>query len=136
MIVPIPLAMVLCDMVIIDKRTEKKSLIGIFSNVMSNTYPFRASHFAVYIALTDGHGKYDSRLVCTDSDGNQIFEARGAIEFKGGAKTVVEMVYDIGGLAFPSPGIYNFSFFCGEEVVISRECTATRITQPESQGNE
>jgi len=127
MIMPIPLAMILCDHVIIDKRTEKKSLIGIFSNMVTSAFPFRAPHFSIYISLTDGHGKYDGRLICSNREGRDIFEARGEIRFPGGAKTVVEMVYDIGGLMFPEKGIYNFAFYCGNEIIISRECRVDLI---------
>lgn len=129
MIIPVPLAMILCDSIIIDKRTEKKSLIGIFSNMSTDTFPFRARRFSIFISLTDGHGEYSGKLVCTDSDRREIFEASGKIMFPGGAKTVVEMVYEIGGLVFPQEGTYNFSFYCDDEIVISREC---RIVSKES----
>jgi len=127
MITPVPLAMVLCDTVIIDKRTDKKSLIGIFSNIGTVKFPFRSNHFAIYIALTDGHGEYKGHLICSDKDGTELFTTKGKIRFGTGAKTVVEMVYDIEGLLFPSEGIYTFSFYCNEELVITRECSVGLI---------
>lgn len=133
MISPVPLAMILCDNVIIDKRSEKKSLIGIFSNIVAARFPFRSHHFSIYIALTDGHGGYTGRLVCRQNDGTEIFEATGAIEFPGGAKTVVEMVYDIGGLRFPAEGTFDFAFYCDNEIVISRECRVAAMRTPENQ---
>ena len=42
MIAPVPLAMILCDSVIIDQRTDKKSLIGIFSNIAAESFPVTA----------------------------------------------------------------------------------------------
>ena len=129
MIAPVPLAMVLCDSVIIDQRTDKKSLIGIFSNIGAESFPFRSQHFSIFISLTDGHGDYMGRLVCSDSDRRDIFEATGQITFPGGAKTVVEMVYDIAGLVFPQEGTFNFSFYCDEEIVISRECSVVSAKQ-------
>ncbi|MFH1706544.1 MAG: hypothetical protein ABIF71_01300 [Planctomycetota bacterium] len=134
MIKPVPLAMVLCDGIIIDKRTEKKSLIGIFSNMVAGKFPFRAQHFSIYIALTDGHGQYEGRLVCTDQNGVEIFAAKGPIEFRGGAKAVVEMVYDIAGLAFPSEGTYSFALLCGDEPVIARECRVSLMPVPAAPG--
>ncbi len=136
MITPVPLAMVLCDTIIIDKRTEKKSLIGTFSNIYTKKFPFRANHFSIYISLTDGHGEYDGSLVCSDSANNEIFRAKGSIAFPGGAKTVVEMVYDIGGLIFPEEGVYNFSLFCGETIVISRECRVSIVSEDEEESEE
>ena len=73
------------------------------------------------------------RLVCSDSDRRDIFEATGQITFPGGAKTVVEMVYDIAGLVFPQEGTYNFSFYCDEEIVISRECSVVSLKQQQEQ---
>ena len=84
---------------------------------------FRSQHLSIFISRTDGHGEYTGRLLCSDSERRDIFEATGQITFPGGAKTVVEMVYDIGGLVFPQEGTYNFSFYCDEEIVISRECS-------------
>jgi len=131
MIVPVPLAMILCDNVIIDQRTDKKSLIGIFSNIAADSFPYRSQHFSIFISLTDGHGEYTGRLLCTDDERHSIFEATGNIMFPGGAKTVVEMVYDIGGLVFHHRGTYNFSFYCNDEIIISREC---RVVLKESSG--
>ena len=55
-------AMLICDYVITERSTNKKSLIGIFENIGAHQFP--CTHFAlsVYIKLTEAQGVYDFRL--------------------------------------------------------------------------
>src|SRR4051812_28041201 len=53
---PEVLAMILCDLVITDVETNKKSLIGLFDQVETATLPCVVHELHVYLSLTDGHG--------------------------------------------------------------------------------
>ena len=44
---PSGLAIVVCDQIIEDKATSKKSLIGIFNNIASPTFPCRHPQLSV-----------------------------------------------------------------------------------------
>ena len=59
-------AMLICDYVITERGTNKKSLIGVFENIGAATFP--CTHFAlsVYIKLTDAQGGYQFRLELVD----------------------------------------------------------------------
>ena len=59
---PSGLAIVVCDQIIEDKATNKKSLIGIFNNIASQTFPCRHPQLSVFVSLTEGHGNYDARM--------------------------------------------------------------------------
>ena len=59
---PIGLAIVICDQIIEDKLTHKKSLIGIFNQIATPTFPCRHPRMAVFVSLTEGRGAYDVRL--------------------------------------------------------------------------
>ena len=57
---PIPslLAMLICDQIIVDEQTKKKSLIGIFDNINSLAFP-ASVNCAIYAKMADAEGGYD-----------------------------------------------------------------------------
>src|ERR1035441_8953551 len=60
---PIPsvLAMLVCDQVIGEQGTGKKSLIGIFDNLHAPGFPTQ-TRLAVYVKLADAQGNYKFRI--------------------------------------------------------------------------
>lgn len=131
----IPLSMTICDMVIQDIKTKKKSLIGIFSQINAFKAPIQHSKLSVFMALTEGNGKYACELQCIrDDDSKLIMKAQGAIEFKD-PNQVLELVFDLNGPAFPSFGHYRFEFLAEGESVISRKFNVVQVAPPE-QGSQ
>lgn len=61
---PIPsvVAMLICDQVITEQVTNKKSLIGVFDKFFSPSYPAILPRLAVYVKLADAVGSYLFRL--------------------------------------------------------------------------
>ncbi|MEK6712230.1 MAG: hypothetical protein AABZ64_16805 [Nitrospinota bacterium] len=58
---PVLLAMLVCEQVITDKDTDKKSLIGIFDRLHVRTFPVPFP-MTVFARITDGKGKYEMKL--------------------------------------------------------------------------
>ena len=120
---PLPLAMVVCDSVIDDRKTGKKSLIGIFSNISAMKVPAIHSRLNVFISLTEGCGEYAASLKCLNVDQNKpIAELNGPITFHSPSQ-IIEFNFELLGLPFTSFGNYRFDFFCNGELVISRKFT-------------
>ena len=65
-------AMLVCDYVITERGTNKKSLIGVFENIGAGTFP--CTHFAmsIYIKLTDAQGAYQFRLELVQRLGRRV----------------------------------------------------------------
>lgn len=123
----IPLGMTICDMVIQDVKTKKKSLIGIFSQINAVQAPIRHPRLSVFVALTEGNGSYQCELKCIrDDDNKTIMTANGSINFKD-PQQVVELVFDLNGPAFPDFGHYRFEFSAEGEPVISRKFNVVRM---------
>ena len=61
---PIPsgVAIVVCDLIIEDKLTSKKSLIGIFNQIGAQSFPYRHPQICVFVSLTEGRGQCAARL--------------------------------------------------------------------------
>ena len=60
--VPSVVAMLVCDQVISEQGTNKKSLIGVFDNFYSLVFPAALPRIAVYVKLADAQGDYLFKL--------------------------------------------------------------------------
>lgn len=63
-IAPIPsvVAMLICDQIITEQLTNKKSLIGVFDKFFSPIFPTVFPRLAIYVKLADAAGDYLFRL--------------------------------------------------------------------------
>ncbi|HPS20628.1 MAG TPA: hypothetical protein PKY78_06550 [Candidatus Omnitrophota bacterium] len=122
---PIPLTMVICDTVIDDRKTGKKSLIGLFNNINAEKVPFIHSRMNVFICLTEGVGDYAGRLRCINMNTEKIlFEMNGNVHFTN-PHQVVEFDFELCGLNFPQFGEYRFELLCNDKLVIARQFKIT-----------
>jgi len=118
---PKVLAFIICDTVVEDKLTNKKSLIGLFSSVNAARFPCTLPVINVFVSLTGGHGEYQCSLSCMKDDGsNEILKLSGPIKFEN-PLAIVETNFTITGASFPDAGIYRFEFSCNNIPVISRK---------------
>lgn len=124
---PIPLAMVICDTVIEDKLTGKKSLIGVFNNITVRECPCQHPSLNVFIALTEGIGEYKSTLRCIKSDTNkEIMSLNGPLPFPNRLATV-EFIFELKNIRFPTEGQYIFELSCDDQPVISRKFIVSKM---------
>jgi len=127
----IPLGMMICDMVIQDVKTHKKSLIGIFSQINAAQAPICHPRISVFVALTEGNGHYPCELRCIRDDDDQlIMNARGALDFRDPTQ-VLELVFDLNGPVFPAFGRYRFEFLADGVGLISRKFNVVQVQPPE-----
>jgi hypothetical protein len=60
--IPTVLALLLCDQVITDATSGKKTLVGLFDSMHPPNVPFPAPPFCIYARLSDAEGKYNFRV--------------------------------------------------------------------------
>ena len=116
--VPKANAMLICDSVITDKETNKKSLIGIFEHINAFKFPCMHHSLAVYIKLTDARGKYKFRLELVDLEENLIIEKTELpqdININNPLGTY-ELVINFGRLTFKHAGEYEFRMFANNKI--------------------
>lgn len=115
---PVTNAMLICDKVITEARTNKKSLIGIFENISAHEFPCIHHFLSVYIKLTDANGSYKFRLELVDLEDNSAVgktEIPEDIAIRDPLKTH-ELVFNLVGLKFAHPGKYEFRIFANDEI--------------------
>ena|SRR5208337_4308772 len=65
---PYHLAMVICDNIHVDPATGKRTLLGTFSVIHTNTFPVAIPLMAVYVSITECRGKFTAWLQIVDVD--------------------------------------------------------------------
>jgi hypothetical protein len=111
-------AMLICDYVITERGTNKKSLIGVFENIGAATFP--CTHFAlsVYIKLTDAQGGYNFRLELVDLQSDTLI---GKSEMPEEVRIpspldAHELVFNLRGVRFMHAGKYEFRIFANDRI--------------------
>jgi hypothetical protein len=121
---PIGVAMIICDQIMTEDITHKKSLLGCFNNVNATQFPATPMNCAIFVALTNGHGSYQSTLKCVNEDeGNEtVFQLSGPVNFVSPLQTI-EMGFKLVNLSFPKPGIHAITFSCDDVPILHRRIT-------------
>lgn len=126
---PMGLAMIICDQVITEASTNKKSLIGTFNQISAANFPCVHPKFFVFVVLTGGHGKVNAELSCMDESQGDVkcFGTSGPLEFKS-PTDVVELVFGLNAVHFQHPGNYRMDFSCDGAIVLQRPFTIKHVT--------
>lgn len=115
---PLANAVLICDKVITEEGTQKKSLIGIFENIGSSKFPCVHYFLSVYVKLTDARGSYNFSLELVDLGTGAVLNRADIpkpVEIPDPLRTH-ELVFNMGGLRFPNPGKYEFRVLANSEV--------------------
>jgi hypothetical protein len=120
---PIGLALLVCDTHILDKHTNKRTLVGLFDRLNTHSLPCRHPALSVFVSLTSGRGEYDCEIVCRHAEHNEeAFHLRGKVRFKDPMQ-VVEMVFNVQGVRFQHAGPYWLECRVDEVPVMMRRLT-------------
>lgn len=107
--VPSLLGLLLCDQVLIDQRTDKKTLVGLIDIVTTPKLP-ALREMGFYARLTDLEGSYDFsiRVVQLTDEERLIAEAQTPPTVVKDRLDIVEIVINLPLLALPDYGRYEF----------------------------
>lgn len=101
-------AMLICDLAIREEGTGKVSLIGIFEQIRSETFPFGLVGLSVYVKVTDAQGDYQVALeLVRIQDMTVIGRGEASVSVKD-RLLATEWIFNLAGLIFEKPGAYEF----------------------------
>lgn len=104
------LALVVCDTIIEDKVTGKKTLVGLFDRIHTAKIPCVHPAMNVFVSLTGGRGQYPCEVVCRHTDNETVaFSARGNVTLRD-PRQVVDLVFRLKGVRFPRADTYWLHF--------------------------
>ena len=108
-IIPVKEAMLLCDTIITEVGTMKKSLIGVFESIAAQSFPCKHYRLSVYVKFTNAEGKYNFKLELIDLESNQVI-GQGLIPELNIPDRLgsYELAFNLDALEFKHPGKYDF----------------------------
>ena len=114
---PSLVSLLICDQVIDDKLTNKKSAIGIFNTILVQKLPTAIHQMAILASVTEiaGRVELEIRLV-RDSDNAVLFSGKGAVEAPN-PLGVVDLLFAMQGVKIPEAGQYAFELLSGGEIL-------------------
>ncbi len=121
-------ALLICDQVIVDKYTGKKTLVGIFENINAKKYPVQHPSISVYASLTDAQGPYRIKVAIQDlQTGNELGEALIPEIHLNDRLATNEIIMNLQGLRFDHEGKYALNFSANDELIATKTFLLQRI---------
>ena len=132
---PVLQALLVCDQVVQEVGTMKRSAIGIFTELLALRFPAVHASLAVYFAVTDAEGKYAIELELDDLERNQVVGGVRGIEMVARDKlAVTDFHLTFHNVQFPHPGKYEFRLLFNGHLAGSRTITLREMKTPQRPG--
>src|SRR4051812_49411721 len=107
--VPVSLGMTICELVVVELGTERKSTINSFNKLSASQLPFNPGRFFVFATLTGSQGKGDLMLILTHiATDQEIYAGIERIAFSDRFHEV-DVLIEPANVTFPLPGEYLFT---------------------------
>jgi len=133
-LIPNVLAMLVCDQVIAEQGTNKKSLVGVFDNINTSAYPTQL-RLAVYAKVADAEGPYTFLLRLVNLKNETVLSS---IEIKANIVSRLEsaeLAVNMIGIVFAEPGKYEFQLWADgtylHRITLSAKPQGGRPWQPQ-----
>jgi hypothetical protein len=141
---PTLVSLLICDQVIDDRLSSKKSAIGLFNTVVVPSLPTRIHQMAVMATLTEITGRTPLQLrLMRDEDNSVLMQTRGHVDAPN-PLAMVDLVFAMQGVPVAKAGQYAFELLSeGEllgrrrfQVVVGRPRPPQKPPPPGSPGTE
>ncbi len=125
-------SIVICNEVIEDKRTNNKSLIGLFNSIHVAQSPTSHPRMFVFASLMGGSGKWPVTLVIRDTELAEIARIDGEVIFNS-PLDVLDIVIELNMLPLPQLGTYFVDLQTGSEILGGRRFTVFSGQNPQQE---
>ena len=120
---PVPVALILCDDLIVQQNTDKITLVGIFDRLRATEFPSPPRSIHAFVSLIDSIGDVRLRLVCTKADsGEEVYALEGTAFFPD-RLTTVNVHFTARNLQFPAPEVYYMQLYGDGVFIAERKLT-------------
>lgn len=128
---PTLVSLLICDQVIDDKLSNKKSAIGLFSVIVVPRMPAAIHQMAVLASLTELSGKTQLELrLMRDADDTAVFSSQGYVNAPN-PLAVVDLLFTLRGIRIQDAGQYAFEVL-HEGELLGRRRFQLIVRQPPS----
>ena len=129
---PVPMAFLLCDQVIEDGQTGKKTLVGVFNKILATTFPAQHKPCALYFRGADCQGKLDILVKYVDCDTQNVL-AEATANMDAVERGDVEFIMVLPPIPIPKPGQYEFQLYMNGRYMQRLRFVAERLLQEEEE---
>ena len=121
-------AFLVCDQVIEDSVTKKKSLIGLFTHLQAVSFPFQHSQLGLYFCLTDAEGTYHFDIDLIYLNNEQVV-CRATIQNIAivGRLQISDFGINIPSLVFTAPGRYEFRLSMEGQLIAQKDFSVMQM---------
>ena len=124
-------AFLVCDCVIEDSLTKKKSLIGLFSHLQSVTFPFQHHQLGLYFCITDAEGTYHVEIDLMFVNTDQLVCRASLPDIAIGDRLQSsDLGINIPALLFPAPGRYEFRLRMNGRMIAQKDFHVVQVSAP------
>lgn len=129
---PVVKAFLVCDTIIHDAQTNKRSLIGVFHDLGSTQFPAVHPNLWIYANLTDAKGKYEFEFRLLDVTRNTLVGGAKPPPIEiGDPRQTAEFSAQLRNLTLPAAGVYEFHLLANHELIATK---AIRVVHVDGQG--
>jgi hypothetical protein len=110
---PTLVSFLICDQVIDDKLSNKKSAIGIFNTILVPKVPAVIHQMAILASVTEISGRVELEIrLVRDTDNAVLFSGKGNVEAPN-PLAIVDLLFAMQGVQIPAAGQYAFEILSG-----------------------
>jgi hypothetical protein len=115
---PILKAILLCDSTIVEEKTRKRSLIGLFDRVHAPQFPSTHPSMSVYVQFREIQGTFDFMLELYDLNEDKAMNRAVISRFEVADRSRdSELVFNLLSVRFDHAGDYEFRIFVDDQIL-------------------
>lgn len=118
---PQGIALLICDNIFVDS-SGKLAIVGVVSRIVVREFPATVDKLCVYASITEIYPKAQCEVEILGAEsGSPIFHAKGPVDGDSVTPmTVCDLVFELRGITFQSPGKYYARLSSGGSTLIER----------------
>jgi len=128
---PVVKAFLVCDYVIHEQQTNKKSCIGIFHQIQGGTFPCRHGQLSIYANITEAEGEYVFELLLVNLKDAKVLGSGATPKLAVPHRLhTAEIAFQLQNIVFPNPGKYEFRLIANGELIAQKEVAVLDVPPP------
>ena len=132
---PVPVALLVCDQVIVEEGSRKKTIVGVFDSIWCVQFPTTHRPAWLYFKAIDCEGEYEHKIEYVQvSTGKVLTQGKGQF-LHNDRHQYAEFALKCPPLPLPEPGEYEFRLWLNEKFISSIRVTARPRSEMEG-GND
>ena len=121
---PVPVAFLLCDQIIVEAGSGKKTIVGVFDRIGVHQFPATHSPAWLYIRVIDCEGEYKHRIEYVQVSTQKTLAQANGTATSNNRHIYTEFVLSCPPLPLPEPGEYEFRLWLNDKFISRARVTA------------